>query len=150
MNRINKTVSQIWDDNYVVPIYQRNYAWGEDQITQLLQDIYDASQNEESNYFIGSLVVLLRTDGVFEVIDGQQRLTTLHLICKKLGILKQSHLSYDSRPEVEEFFSDLFASKACDEFLEDSQALLMYHLPQCQLKLRPEHSLSPFKGLGGF
>ena len=114
MNRINKTVSQIWDDNYVVPIYQRNYAWGEDQITQLLQDIYDASKNEESNYFIGSLVVLLRTDGVFEVIDGQQRLTTLHLICKKLEILKQSHLSYDSRPEVEEFFSDLFASKACD------------------------------------
>ena len=131
MNRINKTVSQIWDDNYVVPIYQRNYAWGEDQITQLLQDIYDASQNEESNYFIGSLVVLLRTDGVFEVIDGQQRLTTLHLICKKLGILKQSHLSYDSRPEVEEFFSDLFASKACDEFLEDyskRDTRKIYHL----------------------
>ena len=131
MNRINKTISQIWDDNYVVPIYQRNYAWGEEQITQLLQDIYDASQNEESNYFIGSLVVLLRTDGVFEVIDGQQRLTTLHLICKKLGILKQSHLSYDSRPEVEEFFSDLFASKACDEFLEDyskRDTRKIYHL----------------------
>ena len=131
MNRINKTVSQIWDDNYVVPIYQRNYAWGEDQITQLLQDIYDASQNEESNYFIGSLVVLLRTDGVFEVIDGQQRLTTLHLICKKLGILKLSHLSYDSRPEVEEFFSDLFASKECDEFLEDyskRDTRKIYHL----------------------
>ena len=122
MNRINKTISQIWEDNYVVPIYQRNYAWGEDQITQLLQDIYDASrndQNEESNYFIGSLVVLLRTDGIYEVIDGQQRLTTLHLICKELGILKQSHLSYDSRPEVEDFFNDLFASRACDEFLED-------------------------------
>ncbi len=131
MNRINKTISQIWDDNYVVPIYQRNYAWGEEQITQLLQDIYDASQNEESNYFIGSLVVLLRTDGVFEVIDGQQRLTTLHLICKKLGILKQSRLSYDSRPEVEEFFSDLFASKACDEFLEDyskRDTRKIYHL----------------------
>lgn len=131
MNRINKTVSQIWDDNYVVPIYQRNYAWGEDQITQLLQDIYDASKNEESNYFIGSLVVLLRTDGVFEVIDGQQRLTTLHLICKKLEILKQSHLSYDSRPEVEEFFSDLFASKACDKFLEDyskRDTRKIYHL----------------------
>lgn len=131
MNKINKTISQIWDDNYVVPIYQRNYAWGEEQISQLLQDIYDASQNEDSNYFIGSLVVLLRTDGVFEVIDGQQRLTTLHLICKKLGILKLSHLSYDSRPEVEEFFSDLFASKACDEFLEDyskRDTRKIYHL----------------------
>ena len=131
MIKINKTISEIWDDNYVVPIYQRNYAWGEDQITQLLQDIYDASQNEGSNYFIGSLVVLLRTDGVFEVIDGQQRLTTLHLICKKLGILKQSHLSYDSRPEVEDFFNDLFASRACDEFLEDCSkrdTRKIYHL----------------------
>lgn len=131
MNKINRTISQIWEDNYVVPIYQRNYAWGEDQITQLLQDIYDASQNEGSNYFIGSLVVLLRTDGFFEVIDGQQRLTTLHLICKKLGILKQSHLSYDSRPEVEDFFNDLFASRACDEFLEDCSkrdTRKIYHL----------------------
>ena len=131
MNKINKTISQIWNDNYVVPIYQRNYAWGEDQIAQILQDIYDASQNEGSNYFIGSLVVLLRTDGIFEVIDGQQRLTTLHLICKKLGILKQSHLTYDSRPEVEEFFNDLFASKSCDEFLEDfskKKIKKIYHL----------------------
>ncbi len=132
MNKINKTISQIWEDNYVVPIYQRNYAWGEDQITQLLQDIYDASQNEGSNYFIGSLVVLLRTDGIFEVIDGQQRLTTLHLICKKLGILKQSHLSYDSRPEVEDFFNDLFAFRGeCEEFLEDyskRDTRKIYHL----------------------
>ena len=51
MNKINRTISQIWEDNYVVPIYQRNYAWGEDQITQLLQDIYDASQNEGSLNF---------------------------------------------------------------------------------------------------
>lgn len=131
MNKINKTISQIWDDNYVVPIYQRNYAWGEDQITQLLQDIYDASQTKDSNYFIGSLVVMLRTDGIFEVIDGQQRLTTLHLICKKLGILNQSHLSYDSRPEVEDFFNNLFASKSCDEFLEDCSkrdTRKIYHL----------------------
>ena len=131
MNKINKTISQIWSDNYVVPIYQRNYAWGEEQITQLLQDIYDASQNEGSNYYIGSLVVLLRTDGVFEVIDGQQRLTTLHLICKELRILKQSHLTYDSRPEVEDFFNDLFASKSCEEFLEDCSnrdVRKIYHL----------------------
>ena len=131
MNKINKTISQIWDDNYVVPIYQRNYAWGEDHITQLLQDIYDASQTEDSNYFIGSLVVMLRTDGIFEVIDGQQRLTTLHLICKKLGILNQSHLSYDSRPEVEDFFNNLFVSKSCDEFLEDCSkrdTRKIYHL----------------------
>ncbi len=131
MDKLNKPISQIWNDDYVVPIYQRNYAWGEEQIGQLLQDIYDASQNEDSNYFIGSLVVLLRTDGVYEVIDGQQRLTTFHLICKELDILNQSHLTYDSRPEVEEFFNELFASKSCSEFLEDCSkrdTRKIYHL----------------------
>lgn len=39
MNKLNKSISEIWDDNYVVPLYQRNYAWQEQQIRQLLQDI---------------------------------------------------------------------------------------------------------------
>ena len=110
MSKLNKSISQIWSDYYVVPLYQRNFAWQETQIQQLLQDIYDNSKNPDSNYFIGSLVVLQRPDGVYEVIDGQQRLTTLHLICKSLNLLDTSHLIYDSRPEVEDFFKGLFAS----------------------------------------
>lgn len=73
---------------YKIPIYQRNYAWKELQIRQLIQDIYDyAEDNEENNenkkkkYYIGTLVV--RPDkekNTFEVIDGQQRLTTLSML----------------------------------------------------------------------
>ena len=37
---LNKTIAQIWEDKYVVPLYQRNFAWGEEQIGQLIQDIY--------------------------------------------------------------------------------------------------------------
>lgn len=119
MSKLNKSIAQIWSDDYVVPLYQRNYAWQEKQIQQLLQDIYDNSKNPDSNYFIGSLVVLQRPDGIFEVIDGQQRLTTLHLICKSLNILDISHLTYDSRPEVEEFFRGLFASATSKEYAEE-------------------------------
>ena len=118
MSNLNKTLSQIWLDDYVVPLYQRNYAWQESQIQQLLQDIYDNSKSPESNYFIGSLVVLKRPDGIYEVIDGQQRLTTLHIICKTLNLLHIPHLTYDSRPEVEEFFKGLFASSTCKEYAE--------------------------------
>ena len=118
MSQLNKSIAQIWSDDYVVPLYQRNYAWQESQIQQLLQDIYDNSKNPESYYFIGSLVVLQRPDGAYEVIDGQQRLTTLHLICKSLNLLDMPHLTYDSRPEVEEFFRGLFASATCKEFAE--------------------------------
>ena len=117
--RLNKNIAEIWQDDYVVPLYQRNYAWQESQIQQLLQDIYDNSKTLDSNYFIGSLVVLQRPDGVYEVIDGQQRLTTLHIICKTLNILDAPHLSYDSRPEVEDFFKGLFASASNKEYSEE-------------------------------
>lgn len=118
---LNKTIAQIWEDKYVVPLYQRNFAWAEEQIGQLLQDIYDnapKSKNDQcGNYYLGSLVVLERKDGVWEVIDGQQRLTCLHLICKYLDILKKPCLTYDSRPEVERFFTDLFV-KPWDDFIK--------------------------------
>lgn len=64
---------------YVVPIYQRNYAWGKDQIDRLIQDIRDVSLNIES-YYLGSLIVNQAGPNRYEVIDGQQRLTTLYLI----------------------------------------------------------------------
>ena len=38
---LNKTIAQIWEAKYVVPLYQRNFSWTEEQIGQLLQDLYD-------------------------------------------------------------------------------------------------------------
>ena len=67
---------------YKIPIYQRNYAWKEPQIRQLIQDIYDYVEiGDKRKYYIGTLVV--RPDkekNTFEVIDGQQRLTTLSML----------------------------------------------------------------------
>lgn len=67
-------------DNYIIPIYQRNYAWGNSEIEALLMDIINAYKRGTKNYYIGSLVVYRRNDGKFEVIDGQQRLTTFTLL----------------------------------------------------------------------
>ena len=70
-------------DEYVIPMYQRNYAWEEGEITQLIQDVIDYLPKKDykaRNYYIGTLVVYERPDSktsVFETIDGQQRLTTL-------------------------------------------------------------------------
>ena len=77
------TVSELFDHDtvYTVPIYQRNYAWRAPQIEQLISDIQDAVTRQESTYFLGNLVVTLRDQRRdFEVIDGQQRLTTLYLL----------------------------------------------------------------------
>lgn len=105
---LNKSINEVLNYDYVIPLYQRNYAWGENEIHQLLQDVYSAfKKDKNSNYFIGSLVVLKRRDGAFEVIDGQQRLTTISLISKKLysDDDKYLKLQYDSRPEVEGFLN---------------------------------------------
>lgn len=117
MRKLDKTISEVWAEKYVVPLYQRNFSWTEPQINLLLQDIYDSFKaDQSSNYYIGSLVVLRRQDGFLEVIDGQQRLTVLHMLCKVLGIINSPKLSYDSRPEVEQFFDELFTAGDAIDF----------------------------------
>lgn len=80
----DQTLEDVFNSFYIVPSYQREYVWGEREVNQLLQDINNEFAAEdshfESEYFIGSIVVLSRSDGVFELIDGQQRLTTAFLI----------------------------------------------------------------------
>lgn len=70
---------------YMIPVYQRNYAWEDDQITALIKDVYDSScKKPEVPYYIGTLVTYQRGENVYEVIDGQQRLTTIYIILKAL------------------------------------------------------------------
>ena len=92
-------VEQIFNSKYVVPLYQRNFAWGEEQICQLLQDIYESIKVKDQQYFIGSLVTIRRQDDSFEVIDGQQRLTILALLSYVLQFNVEHEIHYDSRPE---------------------------------------------------
>ena len=113
MDNLGKSIKEIFNarNKYIIPLYQRNYAWGKEQIEALIQDIYEAYEKDKnSNYYIGSLVVLRRHNGDYEVIDGQQRLTTLSLLTKILGITKTPVLYYESRPEVEDFFAEFYES----------------------------------------
>ena len=74
---------------YVVPDYQREYVWTEKHITQLLEDINNHMDGSSSEYFIGTILVSPR-DGErnhYDVIDGQQRLTTTFLILCALRVL---------------------------------------------------------------
>ena len=109
--------------NYIIPIYQRNYAWGDYEISSLLQDIKNAcekTKEQDKNYYIGSLVVSRRENSNFEVIDGQQRLTTLTLIMHQLGKLSFRNVSFEHRDESEQALSNLNSEKLPSNF---SQAL---------------------------
>lgn len=83
---------------YLVPMYQRNYAWGEGEINQLIQDVQDYQLHEPNQpYYIGTLVVFERPDGQFEVIDGQQRFTTLTLLAFALKRIVEGNISTQSK-----------------------------------------------------
>ena len=76
------------DFDYVIPSYQRPYAWTVDQASELFDDLYDFFlSEEEEGYFLGS-IVLIKEDGnpSSEVIDGQQRLTTLTILLAALAM----------------------------------------------------------------
>ena len=81
---------------YKIPIYQRNYAWEREEIYALIKDVYDSLK--KPIYYIGTLVTYKRDENVFEVIDGQQRLTTIYIILKALGIETiANRLTYSAR-----------------------------------------------------
>ena len=84
---------------YMIPVYQRNYAWEEDEITALIKDVYDsACKNPKAPYYIGTLVTFKRGDSEYEVIDGQQRLTTIYIILKALDVKQfRNKLTYGAR-----------------------------------------------------
>jgi hypothetical protein len=82
---------------YEIPIYQRNYAWEKEEIEALVRDVWDACEMNKSTYFIGTLVTFYKGTHTYEVIDGQQRLTTLYLILKALEIEISNKLTYRAR-----------------------------------------------------
>lgn len=76
-------IADVFQAFYAVPDYQREYVWETEQVEQLLTDINaELAGNDPATspeYFIGSIVVCPGGDGVLELIDGQQRMTTLFL-----------------------------------------------------------------------
>jgi hypothetical protein len=118
------TINNLIDstNNYIIPIYQRNYAWTTEEVNQLLHDIKDMQETKsDKNYYIGTLVVS-KQNGKFEVLDGQQRLTTFSIILSVLQNrknLQNSHeninLHFDSRKDSSVALQNLWSRGKCNE-----------------------------------
>ncbi|MEI0701933.1 DUF262 domain-containing protein [Brachyspira intermedia] len=95
------SIGKLLNYNFVIPSYQRGYRWDEIQVNDLLNDIYEFHQNNNEGFYCLQPLVLKNIsdekisdkkildelklenkDNVYEVIDGQQRLTTIYLILK--------------------------------------------------------------------
>ncbi len=107
--------------NFVIPSYQRGYRWGKGEtekslgeVERLLEDIYTfGKDNSDGYYCLQPVVVLKREDGKFELIDGQQRLTTIYLIYhyiheKDSSInMPEYSISYGSRDKSKDFLEKI-------------------------------------------
>ncbi len=69
---------------YIVPSYQRPYSWDGENAERLIDDIYNSFHQKDDEYFIGTLICINKGNYTYEIVDGQQRLTTLSLIFAKI------------------------------------------------------------------
>lgn len=149
-NLINDT------DKYMIPLYQRNYSWGKDEIEQLIDDIYNASNNLNKNYYIGSLIVH-KSKGCYEVVDGQQRLTTINILnavicnffyneCRDFKLI--CNISFYHRPSSEESLQSLFNNEYGNK--NNSIDLGYYFASMKLLKLKEDDHNNKFKSFLSF
>ena len=116
-----KTINELRNHKFLIPAYQRGYRWTNIEISELLNDInsftprsIDNQSDERTWYCLQPIVVKKNHNECFEVIDGQQRLTTIYLI---LSYLNQDYLEskrdkvfeldYETRPNSKKFLKDL-------------------------------------------
>jgi len=97
-------VKDVFDKWYRIPEYQRPYVWGSDQVIELLDDIHKACKsNPDSEYFLGSMVLLKKKESTYEeydLLDGQQRLTTLFIISAVVRDLAKTLTMNDDEKKV--------------------------------------------------
>lgn len=100
---------------FLIPSYQRGYRWSEIQVNALLNDVYDFYESRtdaRAKYCLQPIVVTRASDDTsWEVIDGQQRLTTLWLILKYLNEEDVFSLSFESRKDITSFMNELIITK---------------------------------------
>lgn len=95
----DQSVNGIFSDAYVfeMPTHQRPYVWTTEETDDLLRDLWAALDNQDEAYFLGSIVLIRNSDsGTYQVIDGQQRLTTLTMLFCVLRELSDDPDSKDS------------------------------------------------------
>lgn len=104
-----KSIKNLFLDNknekYIVPIYQRNFAWENDEIATLIRDVYEAYRAKVPSYYIGTLVTYPIDNQGYEVIDGQQRLTAIYLILSACLERCDDILYYETRKKTSDTLS---------------------------------------------
>jgi uncharacterized protein with ParB-like and HNH nuclease domain len=123
-----KTIGKLKDHHFFVPSYQRGYRWTEYEVEALLDDVNEFLTEGDKQYCIQPLIVKKRGDS-FEVVDGQQRLTTIYIFMKIASqeirsAIPPYELEYETRTDSAEFLQSL-----SDDSIKDSDRNIdFYHI----------------------
>ncbi len=101
---------------YQIPIYQRPYQWTEENCEKLLDDLFfNYEDDRESDYFCGSLVLIAISEDskatTYDIVDGQQRLSTFILLAKVLATLYSERLTEESKDYLQESLITKYGKK---------------------------------------
>lgn len=104
-----KSIGELSGFKFFIPNYQRGYRWTKQQVSDLLNDINEFDTKKEHFYCLQPLVVKFRDEEntVWEVIDGQQRLTTIYIILTCLGENNPYSLEYETRKDSRDFLLNI-------------------------------------------
>lgn len=123
--------------NLHIPEYQRPYRWTTKNVEQLFADINNARANGKQDYLIGSVIIHKKEDNTLDIVDGQQRITTLYLIAKALNYKAPlPHLAFN---HADSFFHIHENNAFIHEWVElnlaksDRQNFLDYIFGNCQV-----------------
>lgn len=97
---------------FVIPEYQRSYAWTDEQVETLFEDLWEftatsGGTERDGSYFLGSVVAYENDDGEQEIIDGQQRITSLFLLLRAIYTKLVSTPATERTPEANNFIGKI-------------------------------------------
>ena len=109
------SVAELMGRKFRVPAYQRGYRWTKKEVTDLLEDLWEFHQSEpkKQQFYCLQPIVIQKNGEFYDVLDGQQRLTTLYLLLSYLDDRRREdgysaplfEISYASRPESQQFLA---------------------------------------------
>lgn len=105
-----REINKLIKEKFFVPSYQRGYRWDKKQVRDLLDDIYEfmnKSNKQDGEFYCIQPVVVLRNGERCEVIDGQQRLTTIKIIHKYLNAKATFDIEYATREGSKEYLENI-------------------------------------------
>lgn len=101
-------IKEIFGKSFYIPAYQRGYRWTKHQVIALCNDVYENYEQKKGLYCLQQLVVRKKDDSQYEVIDGQQRLTTISILMSVLGYKSERPIiEYETREGSKEFLGKI-------------------------------------------